>query len=132
MFVIDTLEFEQLVNNAVDRLPKIHRDKIQNVGFFVRENPSPQQLMSAGVRPGQLLLGLYSGVPLPQRNGNQRMMPDTITIFQRPIEFICHDLASLKKQIRQTVWHEVAHYFGLNHDRIYQIQNRTGQDAHQE
>ena len=66
----------------------------------------------------QTLFGLYEGVPLPQRQGSLKVMPDKITIYQIPIQSVAHDINSLYDQIARTVWHEVAHYFGLDHDMI--------------
>ena len=114
MYKISTEEFELLVHDAVDGLPKVHKDKILNVGFFVRDIPSDEQIKRSGLLEGQILLGLYEGVPLSQRGGNIKLLPDTITLFQIPIEMSINSLDELKKQIQNTVWHEVAHYFGLN------------------
>ena len=124
MYKISTEEFELLVHDAVDGLPKVHKDKILNVGFFVRDIPSDEQIKRSGLLEGQILLGLYEGVPLSQRGGNIKLLPDTITLFQIPIEMSSNSLDELKKQIQNTVWHEVAHYFGLNHKMINAIENK--------
>jgi len=124
MFKISTQEFEQLVHNAVDGLPKVHKDKIINVGFFVMDMPTSEQARAAKLKPGNMLLGLYEGVPLSKRGGNLKLLPDTITLFQIPIEMTSNSKEQLISQIKNTVWHEVAHYFGLDHEKIYSIQNR--------
>ncbi|MEI8187828.1 MAG: metallopeptidase family protein [Candidatus Saccharibacteria bacterium] len=124
MFKISTQEFEQLVHNAVDNLPKVHKDKIMNVGFFVMDMPTLEQARAAKLKPGNMLLGLYEGVPLSERGGNLKLLPDTITLFQIPIEMTSNSKEQLIGQIKNTVWHEVAHYFGLDHEKIYSIQNR--------
>ena len=124
MFKISTQEFEQLVHNAVDNLPKVHKDKIMNVGFFVMDMPTLEQARAAKLKPGNMLLGLYEGVPLSERGGNLKLLPDTITLFQIPIEMTSNSKEQLISQIKNTVWHEVAHYFGLDHEKIYSIQNR--------
>ncbi len=124
MFKISTQEFEQLVHNAVDGLPKVHKDKIINVGFFVMDMPTSEQARAAKLKPGNMLLGLYEGVPLSKRGGNLKLLPDTITLFQIPIEMTSNSKEQLIGQIKNTVWHEVAHYFGLDHEKIYSIQNR--------
>jgi len=125
MYKISSEEFELLVHDAVDGLPKVHKDNISNVGFFVRDVPSDEQIKRSKLSKGQMLLGLYEGVPLSQRGGNIKLLPDTITLFQIPIELSCNNLEDLKKQIKNTVWHEVAHYFGLNHDMINAIENKN-------
>jgi predicted Zn-dependent protease with MMP-like domain len=123
MFRVSTPEFEQLVHDAVSALPKVHRDKLDNVGFFVQPFPTPLQRQRSKLTPNQTLLGVYEGVPLSQRNGMMKLLPDTITIFQIPIESSVNGLRELKLQIKHTVWHEVAHYFGLNHEQIYDIED---------
>jgi len=123
MFRVSSEDFEQLVHQAVDALPKVHRDKLQNIAVFVRDLPSPEQRTKGKLRPNQTLLGLYEGVPLSQRGGNLKLLPDIITIFQLPIEARVNSLDELKQQIKHTVWHEVAHYFGLGHEQIYGIED---------
>ena len=125
MYRVSLEEFEQLVGDSVKKLPEVHRDRLDNVGFFVLPSATEQQLMSGKVGPHQMLLGLYEGVPLPQRNGLAKTFPDKITLFQQPIELTVSSLAELKQQIYKVVWHEVAHYFGLNHERIYAIERNT-------
>jgi predicted Zn-dependent protease with MMP-like domain len=123
MYRVSEEEFQKLVHDAVDELPKVHRDKLQNIAVFVRDMPSPEQREKGRLRPDQTLLGLYEGVPLSQRGGNTKLLPDIITIFQIPIEYRVSSLDELKRQIKHTVWHEVAHYFGLDHRQIYDIED---------
>ena len=122
MYRVTEPEFQQMVHDAVDELPQVHKDKLQNIAVFVRDTPRPEQRAKGRLRPDQTLLGLYEGVPLSQRGGNTKLLPDIITIFQIPIEMHVNSLAELKLQIKHTVWHEVAHYFGLNHENIYDIE----------
>ena len=71
------------------------------------------------------LLGLYEGIPLPRRNnGYSGVLPDVITIFKRAHEMITHDLQEMRDMVHQTVWHEVAHYFGLDHGQIRALEER--------
>ena len=103
-------EFEQLVEEAVARIPERFAEHLENVSFQVADEPTPQQ--------GRLL-GLYEGIPLPARSaGYSGVVPDVITVFKKPHERLALDKASLREEVRHTVWHEVAHYFGLDHDRI--------------
>lgn len=124
---ISDLEFQNLVDEAIERLPKVHKDNLKNVGFFVKNQPTEDQLHGAGVRQGGLLLGLYEGVPLPQRQGATSGLPDKITIFKEPLQIVSRDLNQLRTNIRNTVWHEVAHYFGLDHKRIHAIEDKHAQ-----
>jgi predicted Zn-dependent protease with MMP-like domain len=72
----------------------------------------------------QTLYGLYEGVPLPQRQGMTHYGPDKITIFKGPMQEDAESLDDLREMVRHTLWHEVAHYFGLNHDQIHELENR--------
>lgn len=118
MIHIPEFEFTAYMEEAIANLPKTHHDAIKNIAFFVRDKPSEEQLQKGGVKPGWTLFGLYEGIPLTQREGTTPYLPDIITLFQEPIESVCDTVDELKEQIRHTVWHEVAHYFGLNHDDI--------------
>ena len=114
--------FQKYMDEAIASLPEAHREAIKNVAFFVCDKPTKTQLQKGDVQPGSLLLGLYEGVPLTKRQGRTSFLPDTITLFQHPIEQICNTQQELREQIRHTVWHEVAHYFGLNHDDIHALE----------
>lgn len=112
--------FEELVSEAIDHIPEIYQEKIQNVLFKVEDLPSYQQRQKLGLRKCDALFGLYEGVPLTKRNGGTHaIVPDVITIFKYPMINMYQDIQSLKEQIYETVWHEVAHYFGLNHRDIH-------------
>lgn len=113
-------EFKQLISQAIDNIPKTYQDKIKNVAFKVESEPSPQQREKLGLRPCDALYGLYEGVPLTKRNGGvHSIVPDVITIFMFPMVLHLQNKEQLSKQVYETVWHEVAHYFGLDHDRIH-------------
>jgi predicted Zn-dependent protease with MMP-like domain len=72
--------------------------------------------------PDTTLLGLYQGVPLAVRQGQLTTLPDTITLYKQPILRTVYDLTGLKRQIRHTLWHEIAHYYGLNHTDIHNLE----------
>jgi len=122
MFSVSDEEFQTMVDTGIASLPSDHRKAIKNVAFFVRDTPSEDQASRAGLQPGQLLLGLYDGVPLSRRQGQTGFMPDRITIFKHSIELICASHEAVAEQVRHTIWHEVAHYFGLNHDDIHNLE----------
>lgn len=116
-------EFEDIVTNAISKVPKPYSDKIDNIAFFVEYEPSAEQRLALGLRPCQSLFGLYEGVPLTERRGGYALtLPDKITIFKKTHEQYASNLDELKNQVVNTVWHEVAHYFGLNHDKIYALE----------
>ena len=125
MVEISQEQFEHLVTQAIDAVPEPYKGQISNMAFFVESEPSIEQRTRLGLRPCQSLFGLYEGVPLPARNGNNaQLLPDRITIFKNTHELHADTQEQLRAQVVQTVWHEVAHYFGLDHDRIDEIQNR--------
>jgi len=122
-------QFEVYMREAIDNIPKMYKDKLDNVAFKTETVPSKQQRKSLGLRPCDALYGLYEGVPLPQRGGtNHSILPDIITVFMHPMTEMHSNPIDLKKQIYKTVWHEVAHYFGLGHDRIHAVESSLDQD----
>jgi predicted Zn-dependent protease with MMP-like domain len=92
------------------------------VAILYEEEPTPQQREGAKLLPNQTLLGLYEGTPLSQRQGMTRVLPDKITLFKGPLTRRANDLTDLKEQIKHTLWHEIAHYYGLNHARIHELE----------
>ncbi len=114
-------EFENLVVEALDSLPEELLDLLDNVDVTIEPNPTQAQLRRLGIRHGTLL-GLYEGIPLTARDsGYNIVLPDKITIFQRPIEQICHDYREIVEQVRTTVIHEVAHHFGIDDERLDEL-----------
>lgn len=107
-------EFDQMVERAIRAIPARFRRRLHNVAFVVESEPP---------RPG--LLGLYHGRPLPHRSVSDPFaMPDRITIYQGPHERLARDRAHLQKMLDDTVWHEVAHYFGLDEARVRRAEFR--------
>ncbi|UCH36087.1 MAG: metallopeptidase family protein [Armatimonadota bacterium] len=114
--------FEQLVAEAIEGLPDEFADKLDNVEFIIENHPSPDDYDERGVEPGSVLLGLYHGVPLTERSPfSPTMMPDEITIFQRPLEQVCRTPEEIIYQVRRTVLHEIAHHFGISDERLEEL-----------
>ncbi len=105
--------FEALVRDAVEELPDYFLDIMRNVDFHVRRWPTRRQLRDSRLDADETLLGLYEGYPLTTGFDGNMAPPDIITIFQGPTEEICSTDAEIKSQVRETVVHEVAHYFGI-------------------
>lgn len=122
MFTVTDDEFADLIAEALTTLSKDHQAAIQNVAITYADDPTPEQRVQLQLRGDQTLFGLYEGVPLAERQGMTSYGPDRITIFKNPIQEWSQDVASLREQIRHTVWHEVAHYFGLNHAQIHELE----------
>ena len=107
--------FEELIRRAVAEIPDDFLAIMEqgNVDIQARRRPTKRQLRDAGLGPDETLLGLYEGVPLTDRGGSDPALPDVITIFQYPIEEMCETEEEVVAQVRTTVVHEVAHYFGI-------------------
>lgn len=123
MIDISDEKFHELIDRAFDSLPKVHRDRVKNVAIVTADEPSEKQRVDLKLHCNQTLLGLYSGVPLPQRQGREPMVPDVITLFKLPLLAESTDEASLYENIRHTLWHEVAHYYGLDHAKIHELES---------
>jgi len=120
MFQVSQQQFEDLIAEALDALPERYQKKLNNVVIVAEDVPSEEQRQKLNLHPGSSLFGLYEGIPLTRRGNNYSgVLPDKITIFKNPTEASVHDETSLKEQIRHTVWHEVAHYYGLDHIDIH-------------
>ena len=111
-----------MLSEAIDGIPKPYMDHLQNIAFIVEDEPTPAQAAQLGLRCNDLLFGLYEGVPLPQRGGATKLLPDKITLFKKPLEAVSSSAEDLAKHIKHTVWHEVAHYYGLGHKRIHELE----------
>jgi predicted Zn-dependent protease with MMP-like domain len=107
------VDFETVIQEALDAMPRDLRDQISNVEILVEDEPPP----------GQRLLGLYQGVPLTRRGVNYSgALPDKITIYRGPLERLYgHDADLLTSQIKRVVLHEVAHHFGISDERLVEI-----------
>lgn len=115
--------FEVLVEEALDDLPDTILDMLDNVAVVVADAPTPEQLREAGaLDAGELLLGLYEGIPQVDRGGDYHMvLPDKITLFQRALEAVCPDEVVLRREVQVTVVHELAHHFGISDDRLEEL-----------
>jgi predicted Zn-dependent protease with MMP-like domain len=123
-------EFDKLVQVAYGQIPSQFRKRLQNVAMVVETEPSAAQLAQAGVGPGGTLLGLYQGRPLTQRSVFESFaMPDRITIFQGPHERLARGEEHLKRMVEDTVWHEVAHYFGMDERQVRAAEKRRRGDT---
>jgi predicted Zn-dependent protease with MMP-like domain len=122
MVQISDEDFQRLINLSMEELPGDHAKNIKNIAILYEEEPTAEQRMSTGLRPDQTLLGLYQGTPLSQRQGMTHLMPDRITLFKGPLTRQARSSDELKEQIKHTLWHEIAHYYGLDHDRIHELE----------
>jgi predicted Zn-dependent protease with MMP-like domain len=115
-------QFERLVAQALDELPPYFQEKISNVEVLVKGWPSRRELHNAGVPSGHTLLGLYSGIPLTERTHNYGLVtPDTITLYQGPIEQVATKPEQIPEIVQHTVIHEFAHHFGISDNRLREL-----------
>ncbi len=115
-------EFEQLVIQALDNLPDFFKRQLQNVEVVVADWPTEAERRLVGLKPGQLLFGLYQGVPLTQRTSHYGLvLPDKITIYRLNIEQVCRTPEEVIQRVQHTVKHELAHHFGISDDRLREL-----------
>jgi predicted Zn-dependent protease with MMP-like domain len=115
-------EFDAIATRAIGRIPEELREYLDNIVISVQKAPSPELLAEMGMDPDDTLLGLYHGVALTERSAVEPpMFPDTIFIFQEPIEEICDTIEDIEEEIEITVVHEIAHYFGIDEDRLAEL-----------
>lgn len=118
-------EFEALVEEALASLPDEFLNALENIEVIVEDRPTAEELERVGISPQsrRTLLGLYHGVPLTERGvWYAGVEPDLITIYQQPIEMVAgQDADAIRSQVRTTVLHEVAHYFGIDDERLEEL-----------
>jgi len=119
---METQQFEQLVAKSIESLPVEFCERLENIDIVVADEPTRAQLRYMGSKRNETLLGLYEGVPLTERtHGYSFVVPDKITIFQKPIESKCKTEAQIMKEIQRVVRHEIAHHFGIDDDRLEEL-----------
>ena len=122
MIAISDDAFSALIDQMMGTLPEEHLRHLKNVAITYATIPSEEQRETLRLRQDQTLFGLYEGVPLSQRQGMQRVVPDRITLFKDPLCQSVNTEDELKRAIRHTLWHEIAHYYGLDHTQIHDLE----------
>jgi len=122
-------EFERLVAEGIDAIPERFLLRIENVVVVVEDLPSEEQLLAHGIEDPYELLGLYEGVPVTERGETYGvgglLLPDKITVFKLPILAEAGgDPEKIRDVVRDTVWHEIGHYFGWDDDALYEREDR--------
>ncbi|HEY6325229.1 MAG TPA: metallopeptidase family protein [Candidatus Cybelea sp.] len=112
-------EFERVVDEAIESLPKRFADLVDNVVIAVEEEPTAEDLESLDDDAADVeLLGIYRGVALTERSHDDPLMPDEIAVFRGPINRVTHSWHEAVEEIRETVMHELGHYFGLSDEEM--------------
>jgi predicted Zn-dependent protease with MMP-like domain len=119
---LDRASFETLVAEALDSLPDYFREKLDNVEVVVETCADRETLRMAGLQSPMELFGFYHGIPLTERShGYNLVLPDKISIYQRPIEYVFRTPEAIRAQVQRTVLHELAHHFGISDDRLREM-----------
>ncbi|MDB5186415.1 MAG: hypothetical protein JWL85_938 [Candidatus Saccharibacteria bacterium] len=114
-----------MISESMDELPQEYISGLDNVVIIFEDNPSQEQRVKQKLRCDQTLFGLYEGIPRTQRgSGYNLVLPDKITLFKVPLEHASQNMSELKYNIKHTLWHEIAHHYGLDHDRIHALEKK--------
>jgi predicted Zn-dependent protease with MMP-like domain len=117
-------QFDAVVERALRRLPRVFRERLANIAVVVEDWADDETLEEMGIEPPDTLYGLYRGVDLTQRDSSYgNVLPDTVTIYQGPIEEDCEDEEEMAEVIRDTVVHEIGHSFGLDDETMHRIED---------
>lgn len=109
-------QFDALITRAMNELPQSYIQNLDNVAIIQADEPTAEQKQKMHIDGNNLLLGLYEGIPLTQRgNGYTFVLPDKITLFKLPLLQISQDEADFYQHVKRTLWHEMAHFYGLSH-----------------
>lgn len=111
-------EFERLVEKALDELPEQFASALENIAVVIEEEPDPELLAEYGFDPEEELLGLYEGVPLPERDSFYQALPDRVSIYRGPLLRFCRNRREVIREVRDTLVHEIGHYFGLGDEEM--------------
>ena len=123
---MDDVTFHACVEKGIASLPLWVHDELKNVVFLIEEEPNERQREENDLMPDETLFGLYEGVPLSERGNESPPLPDIITVFMNPIReayILDHDITEC---IANTIWHEVAHYFGHDEEWVEAEEVRRG------
>ena len=127
-------EFEKLIAEGFEKLPEWVRAKIKNVALLIEDEPSHEVRKREGLGPNETLLGYYHGIPLSERGENYGIgmtMPDTITLYQTPIETAAkEDTLPIAQVITETIWHEFAHHFGMDEHEVQERELKRRSQIH--
>lgn len=113
-------DFDVMISRAMDELPKRDIENLQNIVITYADEPDQYQVQKIHLSGDSLLLGLYEGIPLTRRgSGYNLVLPDKITLFKLPlVQYSQWRGSDLFEEVKHTLWHEIAHFYGLDHTDI--------------
>lgn len=115
-------QFDALITRAMDELPQEYITNMVNVAIVMQDEPTEEQKIKMKLRDGMILLGLFEGTPKTSEGAG--WFPSKITLFKHSIFAISPDETTLFEQVKRTLWHEIAHYYGLSHQQMDNLQNQ--------
>ncbi len=116
MNTVSDEQFDALITCAMDELPQDYIRRLDNVAIVQADEPTHEQKIKMEIDDNHLLLGLYEGIPLTARGaGYTFVLPDKITLFKNPLLAISHSEKEFFENTKRTLWHEIAHFYGLSH-----------------
>jgi predicted Zn-dependent protease with MMP-like domain len=121
---MDSGKFEELVKEGIDAIPERFLEKLDNVDIVIEDEPSEEQIKKLRIGRYSGLFGLYEGIPQTKRGYYSGVLPDKITIFQKPIEQMASSEEGVKEIVKKTVWHEIAHHFGMDEERVRKAEKK--------
>ena len=120
---MDRKKFKEIVSRSLESLPEWFAQKLENIAVVVEDEPPQSVLNEMRVPRGATLFGLYRGIPLDKRGfyyGN--VLPDRVSIYMGPILRVCKDESEVERTVRETVMHEIGHYFGLTDEELKRLE----------
>ncbi len=121
---MEYLEFEKLVKEGIELIPKKFLSMLENVEICIEDNPTEEQKRELKIRKNDFLFGLYEGVPKTERWSYGQILPDKITIFKEPIKKYAKSKEEIKRIVSETVWHEIAHHFGMDEREVRELEKK--------
>jgi len=121
---MDRERFEKLVNEGIKAIPERFLEKLSNVDIVIENEPTPHQLKKLRTSKDFLIFGLYEGIPQTKRLYYSEVLPDKITIFQKPIEKVTSSESEIREIVKNTVWHEIAHHFGMSEREVREVERK--------
>ena len=119
---MERTQFITLIRQALHDVPSPFKEHLEKVDIVVKRRPMPADLADADLAPDESMYGFYRGIPLTERDGGYNLVtPDVIDIYQEPLEEDFPDEAELLEEIRITVLHELAHFFGIDDARLEEL-----------
>ena len=112
------------MNEGIKQIPKKFLEKLDNMDIIIEDEPTEAQMEKLKLGINSRLFGLYEGIPQTKRGYYSGVLPDKITIFKKTFEEVCSSEEEIKERVGQTVWHEIAHHFGMDEERVRKVEKK--------